>query len=242
MRTVFVTGAGSGIGKASAQCLGADPDTAVVCIDLDEASAIATAESIPKGLGLKADVSDEQQCLKAVQKGVEAFGNPAGLVHCAAIFGWQDVNTLTQADLEKNFSINVQGSFFMARATANAIIESGGHGGIVLLSSGASRIALGAPVYSATKGAVESLVREFAVYWANSNVRVNAILPGLVTTPMSHVAQTDKQLNAAVMNHIPMKRFAEPEEIAHACAFLVSDKASYITGACLPVDGGFLVV
>ncbi len=240
--TVFVTGAGSGIGRATARLLGAQSDTSVVCIDRDKDAAQETAGALPSALAIQADISDEAQCLAAVRAGVEQFGNPRGLVHCAAVFDWQSIDSIRGADLDRSLAINVNGSFYMARAVANTVMEHGHPGSIVLLSSGGSRVAMGAAIYSATKAAVEAMVRDLAVAWATHPVRVNAVLPGVVKTPMSHVAQSDEGVSKVLLNHTPMGRFGEAEEIAEACAFLISDKASYITGACLPVDGGFLAV
>jgi NAD(P)-dependent dehydrogenase (short-subunit alcohol dehydrogenase family) len=236
--TVLITGGAGGIGRAVAARLTADGTTAVVA-DLDLTAAEAAATDTGAAGAVQMDVSVPDDCERAVAEVVERFGDIDGVVCCAGLFKYVTADELDAAHLDLILRVNVQGSFHTCQAVARAILAAGHGGSIVLFSSGASVRAVGAPAYSASKGAIDALTRELSLAWAERGIRVNAIAPGVIVTDMSLEARSDPETIDAFMKHTPLRRTGEPEEVAAAAAFLLGDDASYITAAVLPVDGGF---
>ena len=240
MAVALVTGAGSGIGKATARRFGARGDR-VVCVDLDGYRAGRTAAGIEDALPVAADVSDEAQCDAMVAAALDRFGRLDAAVASAGIEeagGTLDFN----ADIFRRIvDVNLTGSFLTAQRAARAMKDQDSGGAIVLLGSINSRAALpGAAAYIASKGGVLMLGRALALDLAPHGIRVNVIGPGVVNTPMSAASLADPVQREIYMKRIPLGRPAEPGEIAEAAAFLTSDASSYMTGAFIPVDGGWL--
>lgn len=240
MAVALVTGAGSGIGKATARRFGARGDR-VVCVDLDGDRAGRTAAGIEDALPVAADVSDEAQCDAMVAAALDRFGRLDAAVASAGIEeagGTLDFN----ADIFRRIvDVNLTGSFLTAQRAARAMKDQDSGGAIVLLGSINSRAALpGAAAYIASKGGVLMLGRALALDLAPHGIRVNVIGPGVVNTPMSAASLADPVQREIYMKRIPLGRPAEPGEIAEAAAFLTSDASSYMTGTFIPVDGGWL--
>jgi len=238
MATYLITGGAGGIGREVARQLAARGDIPVVA-DLDLARSEAAAADIGAGSALALDVTDPDAAVAIV---VARHGGIDGAVCCAGLFHYESADEMRPSHLDLMLRVNVQGTFFSAQAVAKAILAAGGRGSIVLFSSGAALRAVGAPAYSASKGAVEALVRELSLAWSERGIRVNGIAPGVILTDMSLEARSDPDTIDAFMRHTPLKRMGEPEEVAAAAVFLLSDAASYVTGAVLPTDGGFLSV
>lgn len=241
MAIVLITGGAGGIGSTVAEQLAARGDTPV-CADLDGQAAQQAAARIPGADWLHLDVSDAAACRGAVEETVRRHGAIDGLVTCAAVFGWPDVDAVTPEDLHTTLAVNVHGTFFTCQAAAAAMRAAGTGGSIVVFSSGAARVALGSPLYSASKAAVEALARDMALAWGTDGIRVNGVSPGVIDTEMSSVARNTPEILEALMAHTPLRRVGLPGEVASTVAFLLSDAASYITGAIVPADGGFLAV
>lgn len=239
MGTIIVTGAASGIGAATAKLL-ARQGICVGCLDTDGGALKQLTGSLEHCTAVTADICDEQACFDAFTRISQLLGPISGAVHCAGIFNSQPVDTLQMAAFQHVLNVNVQGSLHVARCAARLMEDRGG--AIVLFSSGTAQRAFGSPGYSASKAAVESLTRECALAWAPRKIRVNAISPGVIETPMSAVPLKNPDARRMVLAHTPMQRLGKPEEVASVCAFLVSDAASYMTGAIIPVDGGYCIV
>ena len=229
----LVTGAASGIGRATALRL-AERGDRVICADLS-ATALEEVVSLTGGLAAAGDVTIEVDAEALVTKAIERYGRLDGVVHCAGIEeAFVDARDMSLAVFEQTMRVNVTGSF---------LVVPQGSGSIVLLGSILSTVGYGGnAAYTASKGAVLQLGRALAVDWSKFGVRVNVVGPGPVATPMSQASIDDPAKGAWLRERIPLGRPALAEEIAAVCAFLTSDDSSYMSGAYVPVDGGWLAL
>lgn len=236
-----VTGAASGIGRATAAHVAARGDRVVLTDLTPDALAAAAAEC--GGIAVVADVTDEADCDAIVAAAMAAYGRIDALVHCAGVEeDFVDAHEMPLAVFERTMRINVTGSFLVARAVGRQMIAQGS-GSIVLLGSILSQVGYGRnAAYTTSKGAVLQLGRALAVDWAKYGVRVNVVGPGPVATPMSQGTIDDPERGAWLRERIPLGRPAAAQDIASVCAFLTSDQSSYMTGAYVPVDGGWLAL
>ena len=237
----LVTGAASGIGRATALRL-AERGDRVICADLS-ATALEEVVSLTGALAAGGDVTIEVDAEALVTKAIERYGRLDGVVHCAGIEeAFVDARDMSLAVFEQTMRVNVTGSFLVARAAGRVMVPQGS-GSIVLLGSILSTVGYGGnAAYTASKGAVLQLGRALAVDWSKFGVRVNVVGPGPVATPMSQASIDDPTKGAWLRERIPLGRPALAEEIAAVCAFLTSDDSSYMSGAYVPVDGGWLAL
>ena len=237
----IVTGAGSGIGRATARSLAARGDT-VVCADLSLEAATATADDLGDGaLARPLDVRDPAACTALVDEVVAHFGGVNVLVASAGIEIGAAAHELSDEAWLRTLDVNLNGVFWSARAVGRAMIAAGNGGRIVLIGSINSMIALGGQAaYCASKGGVLMLGKALAVDWAPFGITVNVIGPGVVDTPMSATSLGNDDRRSMLMQRTPLGRPATPEDIAALACFLASDAASYMTGAYIPIDGGWL--
>lgn len=246
----IVTGAADGIGWATAQRLAAD-GLRVALLDLRAEAAQARAAELGKThLGLGCDVTSEASVEAAVTAVVNRFGRIAALINNAGI-GDQTGPTTEQsvAAFDRVLAVHLRGTFLMSRAVARHMLQATpahgragkGRGAIVNLGSIASVTGLPARnAYSAGKAGVLGMTRAMASEWARMGIRVNAVAPGYVRTALvAELEQKGAIDAAAIRRRTPLGRMAEPFEIAEVIAFLASDRASYVTGALIPVDGGW---
>jgi NAD(P)-dependent dehydrogenase (short-subunit alcohol dehydrogenase family) len=245
-KVAIVTGGGAGIGQATA-ILFAKEGAKVVVADIDEAAGAATANQIRdeggETIAWLTDVSLETHAQAVCEAAVKAFGRLDVLVNNAATFVLKGLEA-TIADWERSLGVNVIGTALMSRFAAEAMKQAGG-GAIVNLGSISSFVAQPSFItYSATKGALLQMTRNMAMDLAAFGIRVNCVCPGTILTQASHnhmqnVGQTMKEFSAHEGAKNLLGRIGEPREVASAILFLVSDEASFITGAHLMVDGGY---
>jgi meso-butanediol dehydrogenase / (S,S)-butanediol dehydrogenase / diacetyl reductase len=241
-RSVVVTGGASGMGAACARLL-ADAGATVVIVDRDGAGAADVAAGIGATV-VPGDVTDSAFCDEAVATVVERNGRLDALVNAAGTIVRADALDTTDDDWYRQFRVNVDGTFFMSRAAVRTM-KARGAGVIVNFGSiWGGTGGQGHAAYCAAKGAVHNLTRAMALDHARDGIRINAVAPGEVDTPMLRAGgratpATDEELAAMAERTIPMARLAQPDEIARVVVFLASDDASYMTGAVVPVDAGY---
>ncbi|MEO7189452.1 MAG: SDR family oxidoreductase [Vicinamibacterales bacterium] len=244
-KVVIVTGGGRGIGAATARLLAANGYTVCVNYRENREAAQAVVRTIEatgaRAIATQADVSSETDVGRLFCE-ADQLGTLAGLVNNAGVLETQmRVETMETARLQRVFATNVIGSFLCAReAIKRMSTQRGGTGGaIVNVSSGASR--LGAPGeyvdYAASKGAIDTFTIGLAKEVAEVGIRVNAVRPGFIYTDM-HASGGEPNRIERVKQFVPMKRGGQPEEVAAAIVWLLSDAASFTTGAFIDVTGG----
>jgi glucose 1-dehydrogenase/3-oxoacyl-[acyl-carrier protein] reductase len=245
----LVTGAGSGIGRGIARRLAADGAT-VICLDLKEASARETAGLIEQAggsaIGTMADVRDRAQVWAAVDSAVAQTGRLDYLVNNAGVVTMTGFDELTDEEWDYVLDVNLKG-YFIVSQVATPHIARQGQGAVVLISTVESEVVVSSTGhcqvhYNASKGGVKMLMKALAAELALKNIRVNAVAPGAIHTQFIGVDPTTiPEAMEFLKARTLIQRIGEPEDIAAAVSFLLSDDASYITGAQLPVDGGWLV-
>jgi 3-oxoacyl-[acyl-carrier protein] reductase len=241
-RVAIVTGAGRGLGAATAQALAENGASVVLC-DIDPQVETVAAGLLAGGqaaLALSADVGRPAEAERLVAAALERFGRLDILVNNAGICPRIPIDEMTEDAYDRIMDVNLKSVFFLSRAAGNAM-KPNGWGRIVNVSSVGGRTGgiFNATVYSASKAGIMSMTKAFARHFAPNNILVNCIAPGTVNTRlMASLPQTS--LDAAV-NGVPLKRLADPAEVARVIAFLASDAASYMTGATLDVNGGAIM-
>lgn len=237
-RRVLITGAARGIGRATAELLVAS-GAKVIVNDLQEEDASITAQEIGAVAGLGADVSDEQRANQLLSRAEEALGGLDGLVNNAGKLE-QAVGLKRQslADWQRVMDVNLQSVFLLSKGAAS-VMPAGG--AIVNIASVAGLRAMpAANAYSVSKAGVVMMTQTMACELVRYGLRVNVIAPGFVETKMVQDFEDQGKFDvSAFARRTPMGRLAKPQEIANAIVFLLSDLASYVTGAVLPVDGGW---
>lgn len=249
-KVALITGAGQGIGRATALRLARD-GARIAAVDLNAETAGRTAEEVlalgQEAMALGVDVRDTAQLERMVAATVDRFGSIDILVASAGIVQVQNMMDVTEADWDRLFSVNARGLFFTLQQVARQMIAQG-RGTIVNISSGAARGPRPIyPIYAASKAAVISITWTAAAALAPHGIRVNALCPGIVETPMWD--QIDREIESKFgiplgeyrqqrIASIPLGRLETAEDVADAVAFLASSDARYITGQSINVDGG----
>ncbi|NAZ36684.1 L-iditol 2-dehydrogenase [Rubellimicrobium sp. CFH 75288] len=247
-RIALVTGGARGIGRAICEAYLRE-GARVAVADRLEAEARETAAALgPSAMPLALDVTDRDSLAAGVRAVEGAWGGIDILVNNAGIFNMAPLEEITPEDVRRQFDVNVAGTLFAAQAVVPGMRRRGRGGAIINLSSQAGR--RGEPrvaVYCATKAAVISITQSLALELAPDGIRVNAVAPGVVDTPMwDHVdslfaryeGRPPGEKKRLVGEAVPLGRMGRPEDIAGPCVFLASDEARYVTAQTLNVDGG----
>lgn len=241
-KVVLVTGAARGIGKATADRF-AEEGAIVIYCDLNEEAikenALAIQSKGGEALAIKANVCDRSQVQQVMTTILEKFGRLDCLINNAGITADNTLHNMSEEDWDQVIDVNLKGVFNCGQAAADMMTKQGS-GSILNTSSIAGVYGnYGQTNYAATKWGVIGMTKTWAKELGKKGIRVNAIAPGFILTPMTE-KMPDKVLNS-MKDKSPLKRLGTPEDIANAFLFLASDEASYITGAVLSVDGGVVL-
>jgi 3-oxoacyl-[acyl-carrier protein] reductase len=244
-KKAIITGAASGVGKASA-LLFAREGAKVVVVDIDEQGGGATLDAVRgmrgEGCFVQADVSKERDAERIVEGALNAFGGIDILFNNAAVSSFKSVMEVDEAEIDRVMNVNVKGAFFCSKAVIPHLRRAGG--GSIINTSSITGI-VGAPgmaVYTASKGAVITLTRTLALEQAEGGIRVNCICPASIDTPMlndafERTADAARARQQNIKRH-PLGRLGTAEDVAYLALFLASDEAGFITGGTFVIDGG----
>ena len=245
-KVAIVTGGATGNGKAIA--LGfAKEGASIAIIDIDERGARETASEINKcgrdSLALKGDVSASKDVAQAVAATAERFGKIDILVNSAGILSRVHFLDLSEEEWDKTLRTNLKGTFLCGQKVAHEMKKREKGGAIINISSISGEVARpNTAAYVASKGGVRLLTKAMAVDLARYKIRVNAIAPGYVRTSMTEEFLKDEVYHKKLVDRIPLGYIASPEDLVGPAVFLASDDSSYVTGATLLVDGGWMAL
>ena len=245
---VFVTGGASGIGRAVAERL-TNEGSSVVVADSDVENGHETCESIASAGGRvifqEIDVRDRSSIRSAADNASSQLGGITGLVNCAGVVTMTSLADLTEEEWDLVIDVNLKGTWLVTQEVARDIATAGG-GSVVNISTVEAEVVVSSVGYcqvhyNASKGGVKMLTKALAVELANSSIRVNAVAPGPIATDfVSLEGITAPETLEALKGRLLIPRIGQPEDVASAVSFLLSDESSWITGVHLPVDGGWL--
>ena len=240
-KTIVVTGAGSGIGAACVRRLHAE-GASVVAADLRVEDVQKLMEEIGDTDRIHVagvDVAEREQVIALIASAQQRFGTLYGLVNSAGIRSVGSVLDLEPEAWRRVIGINLEGTFMACQAFARSLRDSNAQGAIVNITSGAGIVGIPNRIgYSASKFGVSGLTKSMSLELASLGIRVNAVAPGMIRTPMTSTMFVDPESVRKIRAAHPLGREGEPEDIAAAICFLLSSDASFITGVVLPVDGG----
>ena len=245
-RTILVTGGSTGIGRATAHILASEGATVIIA-DVQDDEGLRTVEAIRRAGGeaeyRHADVADFDQVQALVANVVDVYGALHGAFNNAGIEGpTAKILDLAPADFERVVRINLIGVYHCMKCEIAQMVKQNGGGNIVSTASAAGLIGIpGGAGYTAAKHGVVGLTKTVALEYAHKNIRVNAVCPGFIDTPMlARVTDASSKIRDQMIGATPMRRVAQPSEIGDAVAWLLSDHSTYVTGVALPVDGGWV--
>ncbi|MBP2274746.1 3-oxoacyl-[acyl-carrier-protein] reductase FabG [compost metagenome] len=245
-KTVLITGASAGIGRAAA--VGAAREGADVAInfnsdDAGAAACIAEIEALGrKGVAIKGDVAEAETAKAFVAQATEALGRVDVFVNNAGICPFHAFLDMPAETFERTMRVNLHGAYYMVQAAANQMVAQGDGGAIVAVSSISALVGGEFQThYTPTKAGVHSLMQSAAIALGRHGIRCNSVLPGTILTDINKEDLADADKRAYMENRIPLGRLGRPDDVAGPIVFLASDMARYVTGAALLVDGGMFV-
>jgi 3-oxoacyl-[acyl-carrier protein] reductase len=245
-KVAIITGARRGMGKSHALTL-AKAGAKVVVSDITPEDCQKVADEIKKNKGeaivLKCDVTKKAEVEKMVKAAVDKWGKVDILVNNAGICQFKPFLELTEEEWDRTLDINLKGYFLCAQATAKEMVKKKSGIIINIASVAMGQQGIGFPNivhYCASKGGIVGMTEALAVELAPYNIRVNAIAPGMIETPMIDSVKQDPKMIEAMLARVPMHRVGKPEEVSNLVLFLTSDASSYMTGSTVVIDGGWL--
>ncbi len=236
--TAIVTGAASGVGRECTHML-LNRGYRVAAMDLHaEAITAAFPEAGDALASIAVDIGDTAQCAAAIASAIKALGAIDAFLHFAAIWVGTTWDKSDPAEWDRVVAVNIKGSFFLTQAIAYHMVARG-RGAIVLTASDSVNVGgvAGGPAYVASKGAVVGLTHSLAKALGPKGVRVNALSPGVIDTPMS--SSWPQSLKDGAVAATPLGRLARPDDVARVACFLASEEAGFVTGEIVEVNGGF---
>lgn len=245
-KTVLVTGASAGIGRAAA--IGAARHGADVAINYSRdvagaERAVAEIEALgQRAIAVQGDVAEPDTATAFVAKAVEALGRVDVFVNNAGICPFRAFLDMPVETVERTFRVNLHGAYFMVQAAANQMVRQGDGGAIVAVSSISALVGGEYQThYTPTKAGVHSLMQSAAIALGKHGIRCNSVLPGTILTDINKDDLADAEKRERMAARVPLGRLGEPDDLAGPIVFLASDLARYVTGAALLVDGGAFV-
>ncbi|RJS60379.1 SDR family oxidoreductase [Bacillus sp. PK3_68] len=235
-KVAIITGGASGMGERMAHLFSQEGAT-VIAADINEA-ALEKSSEFDNIHGMKLNVASEEDWQQLLKEVKERFGKIDILVNNAGISSEKPVEEVNIDDWQKMLTINGFGPFLGIKHVVPYMKEQK-KGAIVNISSFTAQIGMGFNPYSASKGSVRAMSRAAATQYGRAGIRVNAVFPGIIETPMTKNLEATKGYVEQMVAATPLQRLGQPEDIANAVLFLASDESSYITGAELVIDGGF---
>jgi len=242
-RVALITGSGRGIGRAVAEAM-AEAGADVVINDIDQNSIEEAVEELSKRgtrvIGVKADISKKTEVAHMFNQAASRLGQVDILVNNAGVIVRKAAEELTEEEWDRVLGVNLKAAFLCSQAAAPGMMRRR-WGRIINISSimGATTVPPRA-AYCASKGGIMALTRDLAVEWAQYGITVNSVAPGWTLTDFTREYFAREEVSRYLLERIPLKRFAQPEEIAGIVVFLASDLASYLTGETIFVDGGWM--
>ena len=243
-RVAVVTGGAQGLGAAIARAL-ARHGASIALLDV-QAEAVADAalelsrDTGRDAEGLACDTRDREQVEACVGCVAGRFGRIDILVNNAGIHRRGTPVDYKAQDLADVFAVNLIGCYHVAGAVGKLMLVQ--HRGSIVnvsaLGGGLVGLGRGGSIYAMTKGGIVALTRDLAAEWGRYGIRVNAVAPGWIRSPMTRALQDDPQRSAKVLERVPLRRWGEPDDVAGVVVFLASDAAAYVTGCTIPIDGG----
>lgn len=245
-KVAIVTGARRGMGRTHALAL-AQAGAKVVVSDISEADCQSVVKEIEKeggeALAVECDVTKKKDIDEMIQVALEKWGKIDILVNNAGIAQFKPFLELTEEEWDRTLDINLRGYFLCAQAAAREMAKQKAGAIVNIASVVMGQVGVGSPNiahYCASKGGIVAMTEALAVELAPLNIRINTVSPGMIETPMIEPIKQGKETTEGMMARIPMKRAGKPEEISSVVVFLASDAASYMTGATVVADGGWL--
>lgn len=245
-KTVLITGASGGIGRAAAiGCARHGADVAINYLN-DEAGAASAVREIEalgrRAIAVRGDVADPDEAPRFVDAAVKAFGKVDVFVSNAGICPFHGFLDMPREVLERTLRVNLHGAWYMTQAAANQMVAQGHGGAIIAVSSISALVGGGMQThYTPTKAGVHSLMQSCAIALGPKGIRCNSVLPGTIETDINRDDLADPGKRAYMSGRIPLGRLGAPDDLAGPIVFLASDLAAYVTGAALLVDGGAFV-
>jgi NAD(P)-dependent dehydrogenase (short-subunit alcohol dehydrogenase family) len=247
-KVAIITGARRGMGKAHALVL-AEAGAKVVVSDISQEECQIVVDEIEKrggeALAVKCDVSKKQEVEEMVRKTKEKWGKIDVLVNNAGIAQFVPFLEMTEQEWDKTIDINLKGYFLTAQAVALEMVKQKSGVIINVASVAMGQVGVGfqnLAHYSASKGGIVAMTETMAAELGTYNIRVNAVAPGVIETPMVDPIKQDEKSMQGILARVPLKRVGRPEEVSNLVLFLASDASSYMTGSTVVVDGGWLAV
>lgn len=242
-KVAVITGGSKGIGNAIAERFGQEHMNVVINYNSDQAGAAKAVELIEnaggKAVAVQADISNEEGVQKLLNTAVDSFGDLDIWINNAGMENQHPTTELSLKDWQRVINVNLTGVFLGSKAALNYFLKNNKKGNIINMSSVHEQIPWPTFAhYAASKGGVKLFTETIAMEYADKGIRVNAIGPGAINTPINAKKFADPKQLATTTSMIPMKRVSKPAEVAAAAAWLASDESSYVTGITMFVDGG----